>query len=126
MKQNQDDIPRPSAGASPLAISAVRFQNTFPVGRKNLLRHPSMLLLARAETNMEMARSLRRTRGLRRLVVLFIAVFGCVLPTGVFPSAFAGVPPASAGARDQGQDAIRVDVNLVMSDTTVKNKAGQL
>ncbi|PYU25776.1 MAG: hypothetical protein DMG30_04235 [Acidobacteria bacterium] len=126
MKQNQDDIPRPSAGASPLAISAVRFQNNLPVGRKNLLRQ-RMLSLARAETTMEMARSLRRTRGLRRLVVLFIAVLGCVLPIpGLFPSALAGVPTACAGAQDQGQDAIRVDVNLVMIDSTVKNKAGQI
>jgi len=86
-----------------------------------------MLSLARAETTMEMARSLRRTRGLRRLVVLFIAVLGCVLPIpGLFPSALAGVPTACAGAQDQGQDAIRVDVNLVMIDSTVKNKAGQI
>lgn len=34
--------------------------------------------------------------------------------------------PNSLAAQDQGQDAIRVDVNLVMIDTTVKNKTGQI
>lgn len=36
------------------------------------------------------------------------------------------VPPAAARAQEAGQDSIRVDVNLVMIDTTVKNKAGQI
>jgi Ca-activated chloride channel homolog len=36
------------------------------------------------------------------------------------------LPPAPLLAQDQAQDAIRVEVNLVMIDTTVKNKAGQI
>lgn len=36
------------------------------------------------------------------------------------------LPAASPGAQEAGQEAIRVDVNLVMIDTTVKNKAGQI
>jgi Ca-activated chloride channel homolog len=45
--------------------------------------------------------------------MLVLGVLGCFLP---IPST----------AQDQGQDAIRVDVNLVMIDTTVKNKTGQI
>lgn len=52
---------------------------------------------------------------------------------GIFLAAcvsFLGVPgwllPVPGEAQDQGQDAIRVDVNLVMIDTTVKNKTGQI
>ena len=36
------------------------------------------------------------------------------------------LPTVSAGAQEASQDSIRVDVNLVMIDTTVKNKAGQI
>src|SRR5690242_11064366 len=45
--------------------------------------------------------------------LLLLAVLGCLWPS-------------SSAAQDQGQDAIRVDVNLVMIDTTVKNKTGQI
>src|SRR5260370_7872673 len=62
---------------------------------------------------MEIARSPLRTRGLRSLGVLLIAVIGYVFPIPL-------------PAQDQGQEAIHVDVNLVMIDTTVKNKSGQI
>jgi len=53
-------------------------------------------------------------------LVLVIAAAGWLLP-------IAGLPPgASVRAQEAGQDAIRVDVNLVMIDTTVKNKAGRI
>jgi Ca-activated chloride channel homolog len=69
-----------------------------------------MLPPASAETTMESARSPLGTRRLR-IGVFLIAAMAYFLP----------VP-----AQDQGQNAIRVDVNLVMIDTTVKNKAGQI
>jgi Ca-activated chloride channel homolog len=54
------------------------------------------------------------------LVLVVMAAAGWLLP-------IAGLlPRASALAQEAGQDAIRVDVNLVMIDTTVKNKAGQI
>jgi Ca-activated chloride channel family protein len=38
----------------------------------------------------------------------------------------AGLWPGSVPAQDQAQNGIRVEVNLVLIDTTVKNKAGQI
>src|SRR5438445_7700188 len=74
---------------------------------------------------MEIAGSWLRTRRLRRPVGLLVAVGLMAVGAYFFP--IPGLfPTASAGARDPGQDAIRVDVNLVMIDTTVKNKAGQI
>jgi Ca-activated chloride channel homolog len=55
-----------------------------------------------------------------KLVLVAIAAAGWLLPIASLP------PGASARAQGAGQDAIRVDVNLVMIDTTVKNKAGQI
>jgi Ca-activated chloride channel family protein len=72
-----------------------------------------MLPPASAETTMESARSPLRRRRLRSLVLFLIAAIGVFSPVPVL-------------AQDQGQGAIRVDVNLVMIDTTVKNKAGQI
>ncbi len=65
------------------------------------------------QTAMEIARSPLRLRGLRSLGVLLIAVIGYVFPIPL-------------PAQDQSQEAIHVDVNLVMIDTTVKNKSGQI
>jgi len=82
-------------------------------------------LLPALETTMEIAGSWLRTRRLRRPVGLLVAVGLMAVGAYFFP--IPGLfPTASAGARDPGQDAIRVDVNLVMIDTTVKNKAGQI
>src|ERR1700730_19362954 len=53
------------------------------------------------------------TRRLPSLVVCLAAMIGCLLQIPV-------------SAQDQAQDAIRVDVNLVMIDATVKSKAGQI
>jgi Ca-activated chloride channel homolog len=56
----------------------------------------------------------------RKLVLIVVAAAWWILPVP-------GLPPTSSGrAQEAGQDAIRVDVNLVMIDTTVKNKAGQI
>jgi Ca-activated chloride channel homolog len=62
---------------------------------------------------MEISRFRLCTRRLPRLVVFLIAVIGY----------FFQIP---VPAQDQGQDAIHVDVNLVMIDATVKTKAGQI
>src|ERR1700722_3272726 len=62
---------------------------------------------------MEIARFPLRTRRLPSLVVCLVAMIGCLLQI-----------PLSA--QDQDQDSIRVDVNLVMIDATVKTKAGQI
>src|ERR1700752_2876628 len=62
---------------------------------------------------MEVAQPRQCIPRLRRLGLFLIAVVGC------FPT----IPLA---AQDLSQDAIRVDVNLVMIDTTVKNKSGQI
>jgi VWFA-related protein len=62
---------------------------------------------------MEIARSSPPPPGLPILIALFIAASGFFLP-------------ASVAAQDQSRDAIRVDVNLVLIDTTVKSKAGQI
>jgi len=53
-------------------------------------------------------------------MALFLCTF--LLLPGVL-GFFLAIPST---AQDQGQDAIRVDVNLVMIDTTVKNKTGQI
>lgn len=56
----------------------------------------------------------------RRLLLIVVATTGWILPLpGLLPT-------VSAWAQEAGQDAIRVDVNLVMIDTTVRNKAGQI
>jgi len=62
---------------------------------------------------MEIARFRLRTRHLPRLVIFFIALVACSFQIPVW-------------AQDQSQDAIRVDVNLVMIDATVKTKGGQI
>src|ERR1700674_3428909 len=62
---------------------------------------------------MEISRFRLCTRRLPRLVVFLIAVIGY----------FFQIP---VPAQDQGQDAIHVDVNLVMIDATVKTKAGEI
>ena len=66
-----------------------------------------------------------RLRGLklvpyRKLLLTVVAAMGWAIPVMNL------LPTASAGAQEAGPDAIRVDVNLVMIDTTVKNKAGQI
>lgn len=63
--------------------------------------------------NMGMAGSPLRILDLTALLICSVAALGLVFP-----------PPLPA--QDQPQDAIRVDVNLVLIDTTVKNKAGQI
>jgi Ca-activated chloride channel family protein len=68
---------------------------------------------AAVEITMEAARFRLRTHRFPIGLVLPIVAAGYFLP----------IP---AAAQDPGQDAIRVDVNLVMIDTTVKNKAGQI
>jgi Ca-activated chloride channel family protein len=62
---------------------------------------------------MEIAPFRRRTRHLPRLVIFFIALVACSFQIPV-------------SAQDQSQDAIRVDVNLVMIDATVKTRGGQI
>jgi Ca-activated chloride channel family protein len=62
---------------------------------------------------MKFSKSGQRTANLRSLGLFLIAVVACV----------SAIPLAG---QDEGQDAIRVDVNLVMIDTTVKNKTGQI
>ena len=62
---------------------------------------------------MEVSKSRQRTTNLRSVGLFLIAVVACV----------SAIPLAG---QDEGQDAIRVDVNLVMIDTTVKNKTGQI
>src|ERR1700674_5094293 len=62
---------------------------------------------------MEIARSRLCTRRLPRLAVFLLTMIACLLQIPV-------------SAQDQSQDAIRVDVNLVMIDATVKTKGGQI
>jgi Ca-activated chloride channel homolog len=62
---------------------------------------------------MEIAHARPRKSHLPSLGLFVVAVAGCCW----------AIPLA---AQEQGQDAIRVDVNLVMIDTTVKNKTGQI
>src|SRR5487761_69263 len=62
---------------------------------------------------MEIAKFRRRARNLPGLGVFFIAAIGCLFQV-------------AASAQDEDQDAIRVDVNLVMIDGTVKTKGGQI
>src|SRR3984893_8452826 len=62
---------------------------------------------------MEIAGFPLRTRRLPSLVVCLAAMIGCLLQIPV-------------SAQDQAQDAIRVDVTLIMIDATVKSKAGQI
>ena len=71
------------------------------------------MLVPTQKAKMEIAQTRQRIQRSRRLGLFLIAVAGC----------FSAIPLA---AQDQGQDAIRVDVNLVMIDTTVKNKSGQI
>ena len=72
-----------------------------------------LLPRADAETVMEIAASLLRPPRLRNLVVFLMAMMACCFA-------------APMNAQDSVQDVIRVDVNLVMIDTTVKNKTGQI
>lgn len=62
---------------------------------------------------MEIARSRQRIPRRRTLGLFLIAVVVCVSAMPLL-------------AQDDSQDAIRVDVNLVMIDTTVKDKSGQI
>src|ERR1700730_17110702 len=62
---------------------------------------------------MEISRFRPYTRRSPRLAVCLVAMIGCLLQIPV-------------SAQDEAQDAIRVDVNLVMIDATVKTKAGQI
>jgi Ca-activated chloride channel family protein len=79
-----------------------------------------MLRPASARITVEIARPRLRVRRLPRLVVFLTAAIACFSPTvGHFPTPL-------LRAQDQGEDTIHVDVNLVMIDTTVKNKAGQI
>ena len=68
---------------------------------------------------MDTPRFRHRILNLRRPVFFLVAAFSFVAVHGYF---FA----SPTAAQEAGQDAIRVDVNLVMIDTTVKNKAGQI
>lgn len=71
-----------------------------------------MLRPASAESSMGIAKSRVCTRRLRNTSIFLTAIW-----------CFFQIPLL---AQDQGQNPIRVDVNLVMIDTTVKNKAGQI
>lgn len=62
---------------------------------------------------MNAARFPLRAPGLRSLAALLLASTACLFALPV-------------AAQDSSQDAIRVDVNLVMIDTTVKNKTGRI
>jgi Ca-activated chloride channel homolog len=71
-----------------------------------------MLRRTSAESSLGVAKSRVDMRGLS-LIILLTAAIACSSPIPL-------------PAQEQGADAIRVDVNLVMIDTTVKNKAGQI
>jgi len=71
-----------------------------------------MLRPASAESSIGIAKSRVCTRRLRNTSIFLTAIW-----------CFFQIPLL---AQDQGQNPIRVDVNLVMIDTTVKNKAGQI
>jgi Ca-activated chloride channel homolog len=72
-----------------------------------------LLSSADFQASMNAARFPLRAPGLRSLAALLLASTACLFALPV-------------AAQDSSQDAIRVDVNLVMIDTTVKNKTGRI